>query len=275
MSGEPTTNGQAPFGADFHPRDFRRGLRHLRLDDAEYRVAMELCEFAAIGRPIVWPGVKTLAEHCGMTPRGVQGILLRLEAKGVIACVTRSKGGRGHTTHWQLLVQRPQTTNGRSRFTGTEITNRGAGNYEPPCSETTNGRSPEVGMEVGMEVGGRACVRETPPTPEPQQPRNDRTSQPSANSNSERPAAVEPSPFCPRHPGGTDKPCKGCQQARERVEALTVGAEREHDAQRQAEADRRAACPDCDHGFVDVYDDDGNEVGVRKCTHPKPRRRTS
>jgi len=90
---------------NFSPRAFRRSLRHACLTDAEYRVANELCEFAGIGKPVVWPSVPTLAENCCMKDRGVQYTLGRLEAKGVIACVTRSKGGRGQTSRWQLLVK--------------------------------------------------------------------------------------------------------------------------------------------------------------------------
>lgn len=70
-----------------------------------------------------------------------------------------------------------------------------------------------------------------------------------------------PPPHCPKHPGGTDTPCRACGAARQQHETWTAN-------QTRAEVDRRAAfraeianCPDCDdHGWTDT------DTGVTRCT---------
>jgi hypothetical protein len=99
--------------AEFHPRDFRRGLRHANLTDSEFRVAVELCEYAGFDKPTVWPSTVVLADTCGMAERSLRRIIRRLEAKGVITCAAPSKGGRGQTSRWQLHVI---TRTGQSGF---------------------------------------------------------------------------------------------------------------------------------------------------------------
>jgi hypothetical protein len=142
--------------AEFHPGAFRRGLRHAGLTHGEYRVAVELAEHASPDRPTVWPSVPTLMEICGMTDRGVRQVLTNLEAKGVIACPARIKGGRGHTNHWRLLViPTPKTLTEGAGFTDPETLHDGSGfttetlneNAAKPCTkthETLNDGSGEV-----------------------------------------------------------------------------------------------------------------------------------
>src|SRR5262249_51390390 len=90
---------------DFHPRDFRRGLRGAGLTANEYRVAVELSEYAAVGKPVVWPAVDTLAADCAVSRSTVIRALNRLEAKAVITCAGGRNGGRGRSTRWRLLVK--------------------------------------------------------------------------------------------------------------------------------------------------------------------------
>ena len=89
---------------DFQPRDFRRRLRGAGLTATEYRVAVELCEYAGVGKPAVWPAIDTLAYDCGVSRSTVIRALRRLRAEGVISCVAQ-KGGRGRTSRWQLVVK--------------------------------------------------------------------------------------------------------------------------------------------------------------------------
>lgn len=91
--------------AKFHPRDFRRGLRFNTLTDSEFRVAVELCEFAGPGNPEVWPSTARMAEYCCMDERSVRRIMRRLEAKGVVSCDGPSKGGRNQTNRWTLHAE--------------------------------------------------------------------------------------------------------------------------------------------------------------------------
>ena len=186
MSGQP----------QFHPGDFRRGLRHAGLTHGEFRVAVELAEYARPGKPTVWPSATTLAEICGMTKRGIQLVLASLEAKRAIVCTGRSKGGRGHTNHWRLLViPAPETVNDASPFTDPETANHGSpfadekANHGSPFAdekanenahkgrtkthEKANGGSPEVGRSCESEVGARASERTDHPgnhSPEPTHP---------------------------------------------------------------------------------------------------------
>jgi hypothetical protein len=88
----------------FHPGDFRRGLRRAGITAIEYRIAVELSEYAGLGRAVVWPAVPTIAADCEVSCSTVNRALNKLEAKGFIACSSRSKGGRGCTTHWRLLI---------------------------------------------------------------------------------------------------------------------------------------------------------------------------
>ena len=210
----------------FHPRDFRRGLRHAGLTDGEYRVAIELSEFAGIDRPVVWPSIPTLAENCCIDERSVRRILHRLEAKGVIACIVRSKGGRGHTNQSRLCVLPQETLTDGSGFMGDETLTDGSVNPDPTCRKTLTGGSGEVVIEEEKK-GGRARTRE---------PRNPRAvpdadnAPPPPNLNGEQPSATaadsgppsppqspdenEPPRFCPQHPHGTERPCHGCRLAR-------------------------------------------------------------
>jgi hypothetical protein len=55
---------------EFHPGDFRRALRDLNLTPAERVVAVELCEFAGIERPIVWPFSRDIGRTLRHDPAG-------------------------------------------------------------------------------------------------------------------------------------------------------------------------------------------------------------
>jgi hypothetical protein len=88
---------------EFHPGKFRRSLRRAGITSTEYRVAVELSEYANPGNPIVWPSVETLAADCEVTDRTIERTLSALKSKRLIAEVGSRKGGRGRTTRWLLV----------------------------------------------------------------------------------------------------------------------------------------------------------------------------
>lgn len=76
---------------------------------------------------------------------------------------------------------------------------------------------------------------------------------------------VEPSPFCSKHPKGTEAKCGGCQTARLRHAAWVKS---EPERKRRAAAERRAVitgCPDCDENGMQL--DPATGLPVRRCTH--------
>jgi len=192
--------------------------------DAEYRVAVELSEYAAIGKAVVWPSLPTLAEHCRMERRSVQRILRRLEGKGVIVCVTRSKGGRSQTSRWQLCTRTPETATHGSPFTAE---NRDPRSPKPRPKEpkTATGGSPEVVKEVVKEEDARA-----------------RATHPATSSFAEE----EPPRYCSAHmPNGTALNCRACGTARAEHFAWTQQRERERD-----EAIRLCRCGCDSRGYI-------------------------
>lgn len=82
--------------------------------------------------------------------------------------------------------------------------------------------------------------------------------------------AEAPSPFCDRHPNGTDRPCVPCQRRREQRDAWDAAAADRRRQRRAAERDQIRHCPDCAEtdGFIEFTDERGNDA-VRRCTHPK------
>jgi len=269
---------------NFSPRAFRRSLRHACLTDAEYRVANELCEFAGIGKPVVWPSVPTLAENCCMKDRGVQYTLGRLEAKGVIACVTRSKGGRGQTSRWQLLVKGdtvsdPETVHSHAPFTNPETVHGDDRNGAPARTQTVHGHAPEVVKEGGRRRGGAPpgpaldARAGAPPTKAaadaaPTLPLNHDDALHIETwlewaANTDLPVE-RPSRGCPRHPDGNGPPCGACKANRE----LSERWEEERAGWKEDSRDQRArikGCPHCnEHG---QYTDD---EGLWWCEHHGP-----
>lgn len=151
----------------FHPRDFRRGLRHAGLTHGEYRVAVELAEHSNRDDPIVWPSVAALADVCAMTERGVQGILSSLSAKGVATRVSSTKGGRGNTNRWRLLIKTPNDASGFTAGSEAETPNETAQKPRTKLHKTPNRRSPEVVRSSSLEGGEGARARADEPTDEP------------------------------------------------------------------------------------------------------------
>lgn len=82
-------------------------------------------------------------------------------------------------------------------------------------------------------------------------------------------------------PYGTGDSCKACKIRRINHERWLERNRERSESRKQAEAELVAAeiaagakaiddCPDCDElGRVSVYDEDGNEVALRVCEHPK------
>ncbi|WP_418888527.1 helix-turn-helix domain-containing protein [Mycolicibacterium neoaurum] len=146
--------------AAFNPREFRRSLRNIGLTPGQFRVAVELCEFAGPDKPEVWPSIPTIAENCEMTQKGVQVALKALTKRGLIVCIHASKGGRGQTNRWRLMV--PQTPNAGSGFVdqkprtpvrglASETPNTEAPKPRTQSPETPNGGSGEVVRRSELE----------------------------------------------------------------------------------------------------------------------------
>jgi hypothetical protein len=242
---------------EFNPREFRRSLRGPDISDAEYRVAVELAEFSMIGKPTVWPSVPTLAENCGMDDRSVRRILGRLEAKGVIVCAVRSKGGRGQTSRWQLCANKTLTR--ESGFTGHKTLTHEAENPDPAGIKTLTHRSPEVVIEEERRRGDAPPAWGGNASPG----NDDDVSHPEtwAEWAAKAELPVE-RPFCPRHPrGNTGQPCGGCKEARELLEQW----KQEHADWQELTKELRAeirACKFCDE--LGQYTDD---EGLWWCEH--------
>ena len=136
----------------------------------------------------------------------------------------------------------------RSAF-GIETTKLGLSNGNPRASEGQSNadRSPSERARV---VVTEVVTDHTPHTTNLER-------EPSADA-----AAAEPSPFCSKHPTGTEEPCGPCGTANRRHRAwLAAAPERERRA--KAAAAKRlaaaAACPDCAGSH---WRDDGS-----KCNH--------
>ncbi|MDQ2628400.1 MAG: hypothetical protein M3Y90_15580 [Actinomycetota bacterium] len=113
---------------------------------------------------------------------------------------------------------------------------------------------------------GRGESRRSPgyTQPNPTQPISNETlggEGPEANAHDPGP----PPDHCPRHPGGTDRPCRACGDAREHHAAWESGRLAAGEARRRAFLADLDACPDCDiHGWA--LDDDGTPAEpARRC----------
>ena len=96
---DPHSNDSGQLSAvAFSPRAFRRSLRRAGITLTQYRVAVELCEYARQDRSVVWPSIAVLAEDCELDRSTVIRNLNRLEVKGFFACDGARKGGRGQST---------------------------------------------------------------------------------------------------------------------------------------------------------------------------------
>lgn len=281
----------------FHPRDFRRGLRHAGLTHGEYRVAVELAEHSNRDDPIVWPSVAALADVCAMTERGVQCILSSLSAKGVAARVSSTKGGRGNTNRWRLLVKTPnnasgfttgsqaETPNDASGFTANsqaKTPNETAQKPRTKLHKTPNRRSPEVVRSRKKEGDEGARARADEPTDEPLDveavPDQANAPPPEEPSRKSEAASNEMAlwirgpygPRCRKHANHPNPPkCARCGDAREAEQAATAERER---TERRILADAKRDCDMCDGtGQVDV---DANTVArCPACSTPEARQR--
>ncbi|WP_407667604.1 helix-turn-helix domain-containing protein [Mycolicibacterium arseniciresistens] len=253
---------------EFHPRDFRRGLRHAGLSDSEFRVAVELCEYSSVSKPLVWPSQVNLAKTCGVAERSLRRILRRLEEKGVVSCAAPSKGGRGQTTRWLLSVKTLTDESGfsdpkpgpRSQGLRTETMTRGAQEPGPASPETLTGGSGEVVRSRDEEGGARASAA--------RQPASDPTG---ASRRRDRAAGwvVGPhGPRCLKHIDHPDPPnCQGCRAGREAVEA-DQQLQQQHRADEQMRKRRQvAACPDCDEAGWLLAGDRTPVEPAQKCSH--------
>ena len=77
-------------------------------------------------------------------------------------------------------------------------------------------------------------------------------------------AAAEPSPFCPKHPNGTDDDCGRCGTARRRLETWKSQAKDRKAAELAERAALKAACTDCNS---DGWVEDMDGAPVRRCNH--------
>lgn len=83
------------------------------LDKSEKNVLRAILKYANKDTGECWPSVPTLARDTGMSVRGVQGVLRRLEDKGRLIIVFLSRGGvgrnhgRGIPNRWRLNLIAP------------------------------------------------------------------------------------------------------------------------------------------------------------------------
>ena len=202
---------------EFHPRDFRRGLRHAGVTDAEYRVAVELSEYAAIGKAVVWPSLPTLAEHCRMERRRCAAHPPQAGGKG---CHRLRYPQQGRPQPNQSLAAMHAHTGNRDPRVA--VYGRKPRPKEP---KTATGGSPEVVKEVVKEEDARA-----------------RATHPATSSFAEE----EPPRYCSAHmPNGTALNCRACGTARAEHFAWTQQRERERD-----EAIRLCRCGCDSRGYI-------------------------
>jgi hypothetical protein len=121
------------------------------------------------------------------------------------------------------------------------------------------------GSYDGTLDGGRARVPDEPPNPRTvPDPAN---APPPQNLDEQNPDPDDAdSPYCPRHPGGTDEPCWPCQRARQRYEAIHPDPK---DVPVITDEDRRNAalkrdCPKCEGYSI------GDGTGIRPCRPDNP-----
>ena len=182
-------------GTAFSPRAFRRSLRRAGITLTQYRVAVELCEYATQDKSVVWPSVAVLAEDCELGRRTVIYALNELESKGVIACDDGGrKGGRGCATRWRLIIKgaAPCTLyDGERVHRQTERVHAAVKKGAPPCTRSSK--------EEG-EKRGAADATPSPP------PKNER-----------------PNDCCPQHESGPIEDCDACDRAWRRAENWDFG----------------------------------------------------
>jgi hypothetical protein len=75
---------------------------------------------------------------------------------------------------------------------------------------------------------------------------------------------VEPSPFCARHPKGTEDPCGPCGTAKRRHVEWHKDSSRREDAEKAAAKERLRACAICDETGMVL---DAAARPIRKCNH--------
>jgi hypothetical protein len=121
----------------------------------------------------------------------------------------------------------------------------GIGTQEPPPSDPNGTREPTVPISSYVTTTGTGNPKDEPGE---------------ANLS----ADAEPSPFCSKHPNGTEEPCGPCGTAKARVKRTLSMREQRVEDQRSRLAQMRKDCPDCDdNGYI--TDPDGS---IRKCvTH--------
>ncbi|WP_029108545.1 helix-turn-helix domain-containing protein [Mycobacterium sp. URHD0025] len=190
----------------FNPRAFRRSLRRAGITATQYRVAVELCEYASQDRSVVWPSVAVLAEDCELGRSTVIRILGQLESHGIITCDGGRKGGRGCSTRWRLIAKgvTSETLSDLKGLTSGTLSDAKRVPLETkrvpleaqkgPASETRSSK------EEGKK-GGRVADA-TPTTPPPRVSRDS-----------------EPEVCCPEHePPGVEN-CTACERAWRKHEA--------------------------------------------------------
>lgn len=89
-----------------------------------------------------------------------------------------------------------------------------------------------------------------------------------SSSHTEPERSAPPPEFCPKHPGGTDLPCRGCQRHRETRQRWDEQRILREKAERQAELQRQRECQECaGTGWRDI----GDAVTPCECRTPRPR----
>ena len=253
------------------------------LTDAQKLVLLALQTFADYPAGTnARPGVATLAVACGLKERAVRYALEAGERLKLIEQTGPANPKRGHAATYRLIssgTAMPVEIISSGNSVPVENGSRGtAMHFQPARRDISSGTG--VPPTYSDRLNKPSVWSPEPGTSprEPHQPRDDtHTSQQSANSNgAARPE--RPPESCPAHPSGTTERCGDCANYRrvaaawDRAQAEETAAHVERvRAEVAAEAKRIDDCTVCDEvGHVSVYDDDGNELGVRRCEHPTP-----
>jgi len=144
-------------------------------------VLIALCQYANQSLE-AWPSAESIAADVGMTRRDARNAFDALEGSHLIA---RSPRQSGRSTRWMILAD-------LAGYPATDLAGEVAGNL-----------AGEVAGNLAGEVAGYPATKGR-----------------EENKKGRENDAPFLSPYCTRHPNGTDNPCLGCKRAREAFHAL-------------------------------------------------------
>lgn len=129
-------------------KEITKGVQGEKLRIADKLVLMVLSDDFNEDKKMAWPSQNLLAKRCLCTPRGLRGILERLERFGLIKIVHRGKSGNQYILNFALRNAVPHKTKiyeEPARSSKSEIYEERGAVYEEPA------RSPELEVEQKKE----------------------------------------------------------------------------------------------------------------------------